>query len=202
MDEPGAVQSLEIACGQIPAQPQVAVVPPGDDRRDVQILGANEQRHVLQRPVNVQVTGIPAVLRKVGNALEMDSQPRAVIFNTHPAGDGCMLGAALDFIAVFTRWQVQQRPAITDKMVAPSRQPLGQMRLPRLVKQMNTAGQRLAGGTTDEDLQRRGSSSAGEQNTGDDEFHGFMRDNWMLLPLPPEGHKILRAGTGLNNIQP
>ena len=38
--------------------------------RDVQVFGPHEQRHVLDRPVDVQVAAVPALGREVGDPVQ------------------------------------------------------------------------------------------------------------------------------------
>ena len=80
--------------------PPVLAVPDGEDRRQVEVLGAEEEGHLLGRPVDVQVPRPPAARGEVDAALE-DHRPfdPASRGHLHRAPGAGRLGAALHRVA-------------------------------------------------------------------------------------------------------
>ena len=144
MIEAVPVEADQRLLGERLVGPLAALVPPGDDRRDVQVLGPHQQLDVLHRPMHVQLAGPPALRRQVHDAPQhdLDRAGSPVLDGKVPGRTG-VLGAALDLERVRPRRQRERQLARKHELIAKERQPGGLHRLARRILQMHPASDRL-----------------------------------------------------------
>ncbi len=128
------------------AGPFVLVVPPGDNRRHVQVFSLHQQLDVFQRPVNVRFARPPALLGEIDDPLQVDHfRVVGKLLNDEIAGAIDVFGAALDFKRVLPARKSQGDLAGANEMIVPERRARDLAGPAGGVLQMNAAGDRLPG---------------------------------------------------------
>ena len=134
-----------VACAVPQVPVQLAVVPPGDHRRDVQVLGPHQQGDLGDRPMHVQLARPPALLGEIGQSLELDLDlHRCRVPGREPAARPGILRPAFDLVGIVSRGDLKPRSTGASEVIAPERQDGRPLRLAGCVDQVNTARDRLA----------------------------------------------------------
>ena len=138
MIEAIAIEGLHQLFRQRLLRPLVFVVPPGDDRSDVQILGPHQQFDVLEPTMDVQFSAPPALPLHVDKALQ---DHRVRIVGSTPdlelPGAYAVLGTPFHLERVLAWPELQAQTAIEHEMVVPRYCPGRKDRFAALVFQVH-----------------------------------------------------------------
>jgi hypothetical protein len=123
----------------------VGFVPPGDDRRDVQVLGLHQQGDIGERAMDMEVAGPPALLFHVDEAVDLDRLGVVgVPLDREVARAEFVFRAAFQFKCVTARSELERHFAGYDEMVVPGDRARHFDRPAGLVLQMHAGGGQLA----------------------------------------------------------
>ncbi len=145
--------------------PWVLLVPPGDDRGEVEVFGAHEEWDVGDGAMDVEVAGPPSFAGEVGEALEaVGDALGTVVGDGELAGGRGVFGAAFDLVSVGSGRELEDDFAGANEMVAPGGEAGGEDGFAGGVLEVDSTGNQGAG------LGRLGGQADGDLGGGGAEF--------------------------------